>query len=187
MPMPHAADASPAPGLPATDDGFLTPFLRHATATPERIFARLGGSVLTFGALDTLSARLAARLRAAGVKPGDRVALMLRNSETALALMFAIARIGAVWVPVNTQAVGDNLAYVLSHSGPRAIIAEPDLDAGRIGLRRRSAVRRPWSPPSLSAATARRPPRYPAIPHLPPPMMPSPSCTRPAPPAGRRA
>ena len=127
MSMPHAADASPAPGLPATDEGFLTPFLRHATATPERIFARLGGSVLTFGALDTLSARLAARLRAAGVKSGDRVALMLRNSETALALMFAIARIGAVWVPVNTQAVGDNLAYVLSHSGPRAIIAEPDL------------------------------------------------------------
>ena len=53
MSMPHAADASPAPGLPATDEGFLTPFLRHAAATPERIFARLGGSVLTFGALDT--------------------------------------------------------------------------------------------------------------------------------------
>ena len=42
---------------------------------------------------------------------------MLRNSETALALMLAIARAGAVWVPVNTQAVGDNLAYMLSHAG----------------------------------------------------------------------
>jgi crotonobetaine/carnitine-CoA ligase len=41
--------------------------------------------------------------------------------------MLAIARTGAVWVPVNTQAVGDNLAYVLEHSGPRIVIAEPDL------------------------------------------------------------
>jgi crotonobetaine/carnitine-CoA ligase len=41
--------------------------------------------------------------------------------------MLAIARAGAVWVPVNTHAVGDNLAYVLSHAGPRVIVAEPDL------------------------------------------------------------
>ena len=60
-------------------------------------------------------------------KPGDRVALMLRNGETALAMMLAIARIGAVWVPLNTQAVGDNLAYVLAHSEPRIVVAEPDL------------------------------------------------------------
>ena len=125
--MPHAADASSARNLPATDDGFLTPFMRHAAATPDRVFARIGGRELTFGALEARSATLAAWLRANGVDAGDRVALMLRNSETALALMLAIARAGAVWVPVNTQALGDNLAYVLSHAGPRVIVAEPDL------------------------------------------------------------
>ena len=62
-----------------------------------------------------------------GAQPGDRVALMLRNGEMALAMMLAIARIGAIWVPVNTQAVGDNLAYVLAHSDPRIVVAEPDL------------------------------------------------------------
>ena len=125
--MPHAADASLSRDLPATDDGFLMPFMHQARATPDRVFARVSGRDLTFGTLDARSAALAAWLRASGVDTGDRVALMLRNSEAALALMLAIARIGAVWVPVNTQAVGDNLAYVLSHAGPRVIVAEPDL------------------------------------------------------------
>ena len=125
--MLHAVDASPDRDLPATDDGFLTPFMRQAAATPDRVFARVGGQELTFGTLDARSGTLATWLRASGVDAGDRVALMLRNSETALALMLAIARTGAIWVPVNTQALGDNLAYVLSHAGPRVIVAEPDL------------------------------------------------------------
>jgi carnitine-CoA ligase len=125
--MPHAADASSAREMPATDEGFLTPFIRHAAATPDRVFARIGAQKLTFGTLDARSAALAVWLRASGVDAGDRVALMLRNSETAIALMFAIARMGAVWVPINTQAVGENLAYVLSQAGPTVIVVEPDL------------------------------------------------------------
>jgi malonyl-CoA/methylmalonyl-CoA synthetase len=125
--MPPAFDEVSAPGLPATDDGFAPLFTRLAAATPERMFARIGERTLTFGALDQRSAVLAGWLRRNGVHPRDRVALMLRNGETALAMILAIARTGAVWVPVNTQAVGDNLAYVLKHSGPRIVIAEPDL------------------------------------------------------------
>jgi crotonobetaine/carnitine-CoA ligase len=125
--MPPESDEVSAPGLPATDDGFAPLFERLAAATPERIFARIGERTLTLGALEQRSAVLAAWLRHNGVQPGDRVALMLRNGETALAAMLAIARTGAVWVPVNTQAVGDNLAYVLEHSGPRIVITEPDL------------------------------------------------------------
>jgi carnitine-CoA ligase len=124
---PVSADASPARDLPSTDDGFFPLFARHAAASPDRVFARLGATALTFSALDARSAVLADWLRAQGIKPGDRVALMLRNGEPSLAMMFAIARSGAVWVPVNTQAVGANLAYVLSHAGPRVIVAERDL------------------------------------------------------------
>src|SRR5262245_13669881 len=105
-------------GLPDTDDGVVPLFARLAAATPERIFASIGDQVLTFGALDRRSATLADWLCRNGAQSGDRVALMLRNGEAALALMLAIARMGAIWVPVNTQAIGDNLAYVLAHSGP---------------------------------------------------------------------
>src|SRR5262249_61474515 len=66
-------------------------------------------------------------LRHRGVGPGDRVALMLRNGEPALSLMLAIAYASAIWVPVHTGAVGDNLAYVLTHAEPRIVVAEPDL------------------------------------------------------------
>src|SRR6476469_3399136 len=125
--MPPESDEVSAPRLPATNDGFARLFERLAAATPERIFARIGERTLTLGALEQRSAVLAAWLRHNGVQPGDRVALMLRNGETALAAMLAIARTGAVWVPVNTQAVGDNLAYVLAHSGPRIVVAEADL------------------------------------------------------------
>ena len=125
--MPRSADSSPVPGLPETDDGFLELFLRRAAAEPERVFCRIGAGALSFGDLERRSAALALWLQDQGVAPGDRVALMLRNSGTALALMFAIARAGAVWVPVNTQAVGDNLAFTLSHAEPRVIVADADL------------------------------------------------------------
>jgi crotonobetaine/carnitine-CoA ligase len=151
-----------APGLPATDDGFVAPFLRQATATPERVFARFGGRPLTFGALARRSHALAACLRAKGVAPLDRVALMLRNGENGLALMLAIARAGAVWVPVNPQAVGDNLAFLLRHAEPRLLIAEADLLPAIVSCRadlRRAVVAEvaalgaeAASPPPASAA-----------------------------------
>lgn len=125
--MPRVADATLALGLSNTDDGFLKLFLRRAAAEPERVFCRVGAGGLSFGDLERKSAVLAVWLQGQGVAPGDRVALMLRNGGTTLALMFAIARAGAVWVPVNTQAVGDNLAYTLTHAEPRVVVAEADL------------------------------------------------------------
>ncbi|MFM9850747.1 MAG: AMP-binding protein [Hyphomicrobiaceae bacterium] len=121
------ADATGAPELPDTSDGFLKLFLRKAATEPERVFCRVGAGALSFGDLERRSAALAVWLQGQGVTSGDRVALMLRNSGTALALMLAIARAGAVWVPINTQAVGDNLAYTLMHSEPRVVVAESDL------------------------------------------------------------
>jgi crotonobetaine/carnitine-CoA ligase len=112
--------------LPDTDEGFLAPFLRIAAAQPDRTFARFGARALTFGQLESSVAGLVAWLHHQGVGPGDRVALMLRNGEAALGLMLAIAYAGAIWVPVHTGAVGDNLAYVLGHAEPRIVVAEPD-------------------------------------------------------------
>jgi carnitine-CoA ligase len=112
--------------LPDTDEGFLAPFLRIAAAQPDRTFACFGARALTFGQLESSVAGLVAWLHHQGVGPGDRVALMLRNGEAALGLMLAIAYAGAIWVPVHTGAVGDNLAYVLGHAEPRIVVAEPD-------------------------------------------------------------
>jgi carnitine-CoA ligase len=113
--------------LPETDAGFVGLFNARVRATPERPFAHLAGKALTFAALAEASSRLGAWLDAHGLASGDRVALMLRNGEPALSLMLALARAGRVWVPINTQAVGNSLAYVLRHAEPQLVIAEADL------------------------------------------------------------
>ena len=122
--MPSGPDVG---NLPNTDEGFLGLFTRHAASQPDRTFVRIGARALTFGQLESSVAGLVAWLRHQGVGSGDRVALMLRNGEAALSLMLAVAYAGAIWVPVHTGAVGDNLAYVLGHAEPRIVVAEPDL------------------------------------------------------------
>jgi crotonobetaine/carnitine-CoA ligase len=120
-------DAALPARLPVTDDGVFPLFADIASRHPERVFARIGTRTVSFGEFDGRSELLAQWLGANGVLPGERVALMLHNGETLLAMMLAVARTGAVWVPLNTRAVGDTLAYVLTHCRPRVVVAEDDL------------------------------------------------------------
>ena len=112
-----------------TDDGFLPLLTRRAQTDPAGLFARYEGAPLTFGELDRMASALAAWMRAIGLVPGDAVALMIRNSPLALALLFAIAKARAVWVPINVQSRGENLGYIFNHAGPKLVIAETELHA----------------------------------------------------------
>src|SRR4051812_43059025 len=109
------------------DGGFIKRFVRLAALDGERVFARFEGEALSFGYLHEQSDRMAAGLRRAGVERGDRVAVMLANSPAALALLFALAKTGAVWVPLNVQLRADGLRYILDHAEPRLVIARADL------------------------------------------------------------
>ena len=110
-----------------SDDGFLPLLAGRVEANPAALFARYESTALTFGELDRMATSLAVWLRSADVKPGDPVALMIPNSPVALALLFAIARARAVWVPINVQSRGENLGYIINHANPRLVIADPDL------------------------------------------------------------
>ncbi len=68
------------------------------------------------------SCRLAAGLVEIGVRPGDHVALVMANHPEFIALKFAIARAGAVCVPVNFLLRERELAYVLAQSDAVALI-----------------------------------------------------------------
>jgi crotonobetaine/carnitine-CoA ligase len=63
--------------------------------------------------------RVAGALQRAGIGKGDKVALMLDNRPEFIFLWFALARIGAVEVPVNTAHKGDLLAYTLDQADCR--------------------------------------------------------------------
>src|SRR5437764_8403864 len=109
-----------------TSDGFA-PLLAHgAQINPVGLFARYEGTSLTFGEVDRMAGSLAVWMRGIGIAPGDAVALMVHNSPVALALMFAIAKARAVWVPINVQSRGENLGYIFNHAAPKLVIAEAE-------------------------------------------------------------
>lgn len=80
--------------------------------------------------------RLASGLRRLGIAPGDRVAILARNSHAFIALRFAIARADAVLVPINFMLNADDVRFILDHSGARALFV--DQTTAEVGLAARS-------------------------------------------------
>ncbi|MCA9913158.1 MAG: AMP-binding protein, partial [Anaerolineae bacterium] len=70
--------------------------------------------------------RLANVLLELGVGPGDRVSIMLPNGFAFPTAWFALAKLGAVMVPTNTNYVEKDLHYILSDSGAKAIILDAE-------------------------------------------------------------
>lgn len=77
---------------------------------------------LTYRQLADRSLQVAAALRDTGVCPGDRVGLLLMNSAEFVESFFAIARLGAVVVPLNWRLVADELTFILDDSGTGTLI-----------------------------------------------------------------
>ncbi|MFJ8672486.1 AMP-binding protein [Streptomyces sp. NPDC093589] len=73
------------------------------------------------------AARIATGLRALGVAPGDRIALVMRNEPAYLEITAAAAWVGASAVPVNWHFKHDDLRHVLTDSGSRAAFVHTDL------------------------------------------------------------
>jgi len=87
---------------------------------------------VTFRELDVASSRIAHQLHAAGVKRGDKVAMVLANDQAVLfnASYFGIHKLGAVPVPINTRWAPPEKYFVLEHSDAVALISGPQhLDA----------------------------------------------------------
>ena len=96
----------------------------QARATPNRVYLRFEESEFTVLAFDRRVNRLANALAELGLRPGDRVAVMLRNHPDHVATFLAGAKLGLVQVPVNVHLRGASLEYLLAHAAPRAAIAD---------------------------------------------------------------
>lgn len=83
----------------------------------------------TFAELNQRSNRTANSLLAMGIEPGDRVATLLKNGIEFIESYFAIAKIGAVMVPVNWRLVANEIDYILDDAGAKALIYDADFDA----------------------------------------------------------
>jgi fatty-acyl-CoA synthase len=93
-----------------------------AAQFPGRPFVITEQGTVSYGELAQRSARLARGLIARGVRPGERVALVLPNGADLIAARFALARAGAVAVPVSFRLHPGELAQVLGQARAAALI-----------------------------------------------------------------
>lgn len=108
---------SPDP-IPVARRQSLSAMLRRAAGRHrDRLAIVCGDTIWTYAEFDQLVDRLAAGLKHKGVMPGERVAVMARNSHAFIALRFAIARADAVFVPINFMLNAGDVRYILDHSG----------------------------------------------------------------------
>jgi fatty-acyl-CoA synthase len=109
---------------------------RTAVRLPAKTAIVCGSTAWTYAEFDALVSRLAAGLHHMGVGQGDKVAVLARNSHGFAALRFALARRGAVMVPINFMLKADEVAYILRHAGAQTLAT----DSGLATLAREAAA-----------------------------------------------
>jgi len=87
----------------------------RAAVTPDKLALIIGAESWTYAELDALVTGTAVSLINHGVQPGDYVAALLSNSLEYVCLIHALARIGAVLVPLNTRLTAPELQWQIEH------------------------------------------------------------------------
>jgi fatty-acyl-CoA synthase len=100
---------------------------RSAARHPDRLAVSDAASTRSFSELDADASRIANALRERGVAPGDRVAILSRNSVQYAQAILGVARAGAVLVPINFMLNAAEVAYVLGHSRSTTLLAQDAL------------------------------------------------------------
>ena len=133
------------PGVPADVEEPTEPVTRtltHAAAKyPSRVATDFFGAVTTYQALARRVDRAAEALREVGVRPGDRVALILPNCATHVVAFYAILRLGAVVVEHNPTYSASELEHQLKDSGSTTAIVWEKATAAVLEVRSRTDLR----------------------------------------------
>ncbi len=113
-----------SPGLPVSRRvmnlaSFVTQAARRFPNRPALIWGERRWSWAEF---DARVSSLATVLTERGIQYGDRVVVQSKNSNLMLESMWACFRIGAVWVPTNFRLLPDDVAYLATASGARALL-----------------------------------------------------------------
>jgi fatty-acyl-CoA synthase len=106
----------------------LTPlsFLEHTLhVMPEKVGVVDGPRRFTWREFGERVYRLASGLRRAGVRKGDRVAVLSPNAAEVLEAHFGVPQIGAVLVAINTRLSAPEVVTILRHSGARVLVCDP--------------------------------------------------------------
>jgi O-succinylbenzoic acid--CoA ligase len=127
----------------------------QARALPRRQALVAPDGAWTFGELDRAAARTARQLASLGVREGARVALLLRNRAPYVLCAHALARLGAVMVPLNARLAPAELAWQLADADPAVLLS----DGGDGDLVARAIEASRGRPGLVHAVTGRGAPR----------------------------
>jgi acyl-CoA synthetase (AMP-forming)/AMP-acid ligase II len=93
----------------------------YATYTPDKVAIASSLGSQTYAQLWSRVCRLSSALIELGVRPGDRIALLMQNSSRYIEVYQAAALMGVAVVPLNFRFVASEVEYVVNHSGARAL------------------------------------------------------------------
>jgi fatty-acyl-CoA synthase len=129
---------------PRFNDEPLTPtaFLRRAADVfSDRVGVVQGDRQFTYGAFFDRALKFAGALRALGVNPGDRVAVLAGNTHVMLVAHYAVPFAGAVLVALNTRITPADIAYIVGHAGAAVLVYDSEFAAAAEQVRRTVGAR----------------------------------------------
>jgi crotonobetaine/carnitine-CoA ligase len=115
---------SPPPVHPLAERTIGRILRAKADRVGTRPFLHWRGRTFSYADVDELTSRYACGFAGIGVARGDTVAVMLPNCPEFLWVIWGLGKLGAVAVPLNTSAKGDQLAYYLQQSGSTWLCAD---------------------------------------------------------------
>jgi long-chain acyl-CoA synthetase len=133
-----------APGVPHTIDfqdiTLQEALTRSADRFPQRPALIFQGKTISFKELDEMVSKFASALKGLGVKPGDKVALLLPNLVQMVVACYGALRLGAVVVPNNPLYTDRELEHQFNDSGSQTLICLDLLLPRMIELRKRTGI-----------------------------------------------
>lgn len=116
-------------GLAVTDILTIDDFLRHwADERPEHMALRQDDRSDNYAQLEDRTARIATMLLAAGLKKGDRIAWIGKNSDLYFSLFYGAARAGIVMVPIGWRLAPAEWGYMVKDAGTRILFTGEGFD-----------------------------------------------------------
>jgi long-chain acyl-CoA synthetase len=106
-----------------------------ARRLPDKAALVFQDAPVTYAQLDAEIDKAAAGLAALGIKPGDRVALLVHNVPHFVYAYYGTLRAGGVVIPLNTMLTGEEIAYILADAQTRVVIAAEPFAPAVDGLR----------------------------------------------------
>ncbi|MER7466105.1 amino acid adenylation domain-containing protein [Streptomyces sp. NPDC097981] len=155
----HGLNAYETPRFPYAT--LAEPFEEQAARTPDATALVGEEGELTYAGLNERANRLAHHLAARGVRPGDKVAVCMDRGFTMVTALYAVAKAGAAYIPMDPELPDGRMAFMLEDTRPQLVLADDkgaaQLPPGPWEVLRLTGPDRPWEAcPAVNPAVRTR-------------------------------